>query len=138
MPGIKALMDRLEELKDVPSRAAKATALRINTFIAKQFLDGTDPYGTPWRRLAPYTIAKKGHDTKLVLTGDLARKTRAYPMQGSGIEIRSTEIGQIHQDGTSDGRPPRRAVLPDRAELPDEWLEAIDEETEKAFKARRK
>lgn len=125
-------MANLAELEDIPSRVATGAATRINVELRNQFLNGTDPYGTQWKPLAPYTIRKKGHDTRLVETGALARDTKAVPLRGAGIEIRSNEKGAWHQAGGPN--LPRRPVLPDRADLPDAWLDAIDTETEKAFK----
>lgn len=41
-----------------------------------RFAMEADPEGVPWRPLSPYTIKKKGHDTRLLETGRLRGSLR--------------------------------------------------------------
>lgn len=132
MAGFRALADRLGELAQVPSRAAKDAATRISSLVAREFETGTDPYGAAWKPLAASTIRRKGHDTILVDTGKLALGTGAKPSGGAGIELASVDYGQYHQSGTS--RMPRRPIFPDRAELPKDWQEAIEAAVSATFR----
>ncbi len=125
MSRFAALAERLDELSGLPSRITRPVADGINDQIARQFTSGCDPYGDPWEPLLPQTVRRKGGDTRiLVRTGALASLTVAKPMAGAGIEIESEDYGQFHQGGTvhMDARP----ILPDGAELPDEWQDIIE------------
>ena len=133
MAGFRDLAERLAELEGIPSRIARDVADGINESIADQFATGTDPYGKPWAPLLPQTVRRKGGDTRILRRSDaLSSETVARPTSGSGIEITSVESGQYHQGGTK--HMVARKVLPDGAELPDAWTEAIEKATEKAFK----
>ncbi len=64
------------------------------------------------------------------------RETRAYPMRGAGVEIRSTEKAGFNQF-EGDNRP-ARPVLPSRADLPVEWQESIEKRFAEAVSKRGK
>lgn len=122
--SFRKLMDNLGELSTVASRVATAVAEDINGLLAKEFVDEADPYETPWQELAESTKRRKGHDQIMYETGETARETRAYPMRGAGIEIRSTQKAGYNQfEGEN---RPARPVLPSRAELPDAWQDSIE------------
>lgn len=133
-PGsqFRNLGNHIGELAQIPSRIARPIAEGISAELRKQFEQGSDPYGVPWRTLAPYTIRKKGHDLILIEHGDLERDTHARPASGAGVELVSNEIGQFHQTGTE--RMPARQIFPYRAELPIAWQRIIREEYERAFR----
>lgn len=137
MSDARAQLDQLSanlaELVDVPSRVATAAAGRINELIQDEFASGQDPYGTAWEELAESTVQRKGGDDRILIrTGETQAETYARPTAGAGIEVVSTEAAGFHQTGTV--HMPARPVLPgDHDGLPEEWEEAIDDETEKAF-----
>lgn len=132
MASFRRLAERLGELAQIPSRVTSKAAVRINLEIAKQFAQGTDPYGKPWARLKPATIRKKGHDLILVDTNRMQAETIAIPRRGAGIELVTVGYAGFHQTGTKWMVP--REVLPDRAELPLAWQAIIREELADAFK----
>ena len=131
--AFRRLADNLAELAQVPSRVAAPVAADINEELARQFAQGSDPYGQPWQKLRPSTIRKKGHDLIMIDTGETERETRAVPMQGAGIELVSTEQAQHHQTPGDHGRP-ARPVLPNKADLPISWQKSIEKRTEEAFR----
>jgi len=57
---------------------------------AKYFADATAPDGSPWPRLEPSTIARKGHDTILVDTTRLIKSLTAKG--GGGDAIRDLAV----------------------------------------------
>lgn len=72
-----------------------------------------------WPELAPSTVARKGHATILVDTGDLRASLvdpgRAMQIHGTSAEYGTdVEYAHWHQDGGYvAGRPPQRQVIPD-------------------------
>jgi hypothetical protein len=131
--GFRELADHIGALEGIPSRIARPVADRFTELLGQEFDQETNPYGVPWAELADSTIRKKGHDQILFETGELSENTIAVPLSGAGIELRSVDHGQFHQAGDPP-RMPARKILPDRAELPLSWQNAIREETEAAFK----
>lgn len=128
------LADRLGELAQVPSRAARDAADGINAALEEQFESGVDPYGEAWAPLAERTLLKHG-EPPLTETGDMRDGTMAKPSRGAGIEITVPFPGGIHQTGAKRGAwvMPARKILPEGAELPGPWKDAIDEAVAAAF-----
>src|SRR5690606_17437543 len=71
--GVNAfgLARALRELVRVPSQIAGAVSDAINDRIQAGFDQGTDPYGSPWAELAPYTLAKGRTPPPLTESGGL-------------------------------------------------------------------
>ena len=136
MSGFAALADLLGELSTVPSRAAAEASAEINDLLHEQFETGTDPYGKPWRELAPATIAKGRQPPPLFDTGEMASGTGARPAQGAGIELNVPFPGGAHQFGSRNvpwrTRNPARPILPDGDELPPAWERAIEKAVDNA------
>jgi len=129
---LNRLADALADLSDVPSRAARGAAERINGMLAEEFASAHSADGEPWAPLMASTIRRKGGDARILIrSGETRDNTYARPLPGSGIEISSTEAAGYHQSGTSN--MVARPILPDTGELPPEWEEAIDDEVAKAF-----
>ena len=126
------LVERLSDLAEVPSRAAKRVSRDIAELIQEEFDDGEDPYGDPWAPLAPATIAKGRHAPPLTDTGKMRGSLRVAPMRGSGVAITIDHPAAPHQtgwDGTQ-SKGPARPILPARGELPPSWQEAIENAVE--------
>lgn len=128
--SFKDLMDNLGELGQVASRVTTAVAEDINGFLAVEFVAEVDPYGDPWAPNAESTVRRKGHDVIMFETGQTGRETRAFPMRGAGIEIRSTEQAGYNQFERENA--PARPVLPSRADLPKLWSDAIEQRFDEA------
>jgi hypothetical protein len=57
------------------------------------------------------------------------------PLPAAGVGITIDHPAGVHQTGWDGPRSlgPARPILPARGELPDGWIEAIEQEAEKAF-----
>lgn len=110
------------------------------------FKDSRDPYGQPWKPLAPATIARrrKGSSTPLLDTGRLRNSiTRRVLAGGNGVEIGSNVIyAAIHNFGGRAGRG-HKTVIPQRAfvataerGLPREYGEIIRDRLAEHFSPR--
>lgn len=127
----RRLMDHVADLARVPSRIAKPISEKFNAEIQLEFAQGSDPYGFPWKPLAPYTIRKKGHDLIMIQTGETQKLTLAQPLGGAGIELVSTKKAGWNMD--AHGNRPARPVLPHRKELPERWQAIIEAEWKREF-----
>lgn len=133
MASFRQLMANLADLQGVPSRIAKPVAETISAHIDDQFSRGEDPYGDPWTPLKPATIRKGRGHPPLTDSGDMRASVSVRPQQGSGVEIAiGTSYAHFHQTGTR--HMVERSILPDRDELPQEWQDAIEGETDTAFR----
>jgi hypothetical protein len=122
------LADRIADLAEVPSRAAKRVSRELGALLQEDFDAGHDPYGTAWKRLAPATIAKGRTPPPLSASEKMRRSLRVKPMRGAGIAITISHPAQVHQtgwDGPS-GKGPARPILPQRGELPEAWIDVIE------------
>ena len=135
MSGLDAVIANLGELQSVPSRAAKAIAMRLTAELNDEFTGEHDPYRRAWAPLLPQTVKRKGGDARILRRTDaLSVETVALPASGAGIEITSLEYGQFHQTGTR--HMVARPVLPGGSELPKAWQDIIEEEIDAAFRKR--
>jgi len=126
------LAENLRRLTEVPSRAARAACEDIKAAIEKQFDEGKDPYGRPWKPLARSTIARGRTPPPLTDTGDMRDSIEVKPMAGAGISITiGVDYASYHQTGTS--RMPARKILPEGNDMPPEWEEAIGRAMLEAF-----
>ncbi len=103
------------------------------------FAMASSPVGEAWPALSPVTIARKGHDTKLVetgamkasLTGTTTDSIRAVSHRGL-IFGTSDEKSIFHQDGTS--RIPQREHVGINDALCDEAVDVIADSTVEKLK----
>lgn len=121
------LVERIADLASTPSRAAKEVSRELTILIDQEFDEGEDPYGTPWKSLAPATEDKGRFPPPLTDTRAMRDSLRVKPMRGAGVSITIAHPAAPHQTGWSgkQGTGPARPILPDR-EMPPEW-EAIIE-----------
>lgn len=109
-------------LLKVPSRVSAEAAPAIERMWRKTYRAGQDPYGRPWAKLAPSTVARKGHDTIMVETKATYNETRVRPLPGAGLGLSTGYKAQWHLEAT-DNRP-ARPVLPLHG-LPAPWRERL-------------
>lgn len=110
------------ELQKVPSRVSSQAAPAIERMWRKSYRAEQDPYGRPWAKLSPRTIAKKGFDTIMVETGQTYKETRVRTLSGAGIALSTGYKAQWHLEATENR--PARPVLPLHG-LPSPWRERI-------------
>jgi phage gpG-like protein len=139
--GLTQLVDRVNALvnngyKPLFTDLSKRWEQRIS----ESFRQKADPYGTPWKKLSPFTVRikqKKGYpepSRQLFATGALSRSF--YPIiTANSLKLRSKkqEIANKHNLG---GLPasnfpfrivPQRIIIPDGQNLPVTWQQDIDE-----------
>lgn len=137
-PALARMQERLEELATVPSRAAKASAARIDELMQEQFDHAVDPYEEPWAPLEEVTLARRAKPMPPGLddSGAMRDTLKVRPLAGAGIGITIDHPASPHQTGWSgrQGSGPARPILPARGELPDGWIEVLEEESARAFK----
>ena len=131
------LKDTLDRLIQLPRRTATIAAPKLTALLQKQFRDGVDPYGRPWARLRPSTLAKHG-PPPLTASGALRRGTRAEQPRANYAGIRlvvGERYGYFAQTGFRVGRtqvPPRR-ILPQYG-MPSAWSAILKESARQAAK----
>lgn len=112
----------LRQLAALPSQITGDVADALNARIQDGFDGGTDPYGSPWAELAPYTLAKGRTPPPLTESGSLRGGTYAAPMGGAGVALYAPGTlprgapASVHMTGT--------AVMPSRPFLPNNGLPA--------------
>lgn len=111
-----------KELNKVPARLSAQAAPAIERMWRKTYRAEQDPYGRPWAKLSPVTIAKKGFDTIMVESGDTYKETRVRPLSGAGIGLTTGYKAQWHLEAV--GNRPARPVLPLHG-LPAPWRERL-------------
>ncbi len=134
--ALERMQERLAELSEVPSRAAKGAASRIEALMQEEFDRGADPYEEPWVPLSPATEALGRSAPPLTDSGAMRSSLRVAPLAAAGVGVTIDHPAGPHQTGWSgkQGSGPARPILPARGELPDGWIEALEIEAEKAFK----
>jgi hypothetical protein len=140
--ALRGLERTLERLVYVPRKVAIIAAPKLTALVHRQFADGTDPYGRPWRGLRPSTLATGRRNPPLTgFTRRLKDGTKARPRAGgrAGIEFRiGARYGKFHQTGFRVGRTyvsPRR-ILPQFG-LPQAWSRVLNEATRQAIREAR-
>lgn len=129
----KALQDvrkTVDALGRLPHALSVAVAPDITALLRRQFLDGVDPYGTPWAPLKPSTLKQHGPPPLTAKTKQLRDGTVATPMEGVriGLTLRvGARYGAFHQIGFRVGKTkvPARKVLPNRG-IPAAWRAVLD------------
>jgi hypothetical protein len=103
------LTEALRALPEVLPRAEGTIAAGMEEQLEEEFSAGTDPYGSPWRPLAPATVAKGRGEPPLTASGSMR----------SGVQARG------ERDGVAVIIPPpaqyleeRRPMLPERGDAP--------------------
>lgn len=105
------------------------------------FQGSVDPNGSPWRPLAPSTVARKGHDTILVettqlvqsLVSETSESVRAVSERGL-IFGTSDEKAMFHQEGTA--RMPARPMVGLQEEYLDKIVDDVAGRTVEEMKAK--
>lgn len=132
-----ALADRLADLAAVPSRVSAAVSADLAALVQDEFDAGRDPYGDPWAPLAEATLDRGRTPPPLTDTRRLRDGIRVRPARPAGVRLSvEAPYAAPHQTGWSgrQGSGPARPILPARAELPEEWAEAIDARIEVEFR----
>lgn len=126
------LADRVADLAQVPSRAARRVARELEDEIQAEFDEGQDPYGRSWKPLAEATMDRGRTPPPLTDSADMRASARVRPLAGAGVGVSIDHPALPHQTGWSgpQGTGPARPILPDRDVLPDNWIEIIDEAVE--------
>lgn len=130
------LIDRLHDLANVPSRAAKRISEGISEAIQHEFDAGEDPYGRPWKRLAQTTLDTGRTPPPLTDTRGMRDSLDVRPLRGAGVGITIAHPAGPHQTGWSgpQGSGPARPILPNRATMPIAWDEVIEAAVTEEFK----
>lgn len=119
---IGRLEELLGKLAKIPSPVAKDVAPQISALVQKQFKEGTDPYGRPWRKLMRSTLNRGRTPPPLTDTGKLRDGTKAYAIGNAVHVVVGMPYGYFHQVGTR--RMVARRILP-QAGMPKAWNEAL-------------
>jgi len=128
MGRLERVLQRLDQL---PRRTSAFAAPDITAALQKEFSQGRDPHGRPWKKLAT------GKPSHLTASKKLRRQTRAALLPGSRMGLRilfgsRARVAGFHQTGT--GSMPARRILPDKG-LPVSWRVALERAHRKAFQA---
>ena len=125
-PALRSAIVRVAKLGEMGPRVAHEASVEIAALIGAQFANGVNPYGTPWKALAPATVAKGRAAPPLTDTG---RTKGSIVVAGEGSRI-VVKIGDMkagfHQWGARRGRwkLPKRQIVPD-GRVPDQWRQRI-------------
>jgi hypothetical protein len=118
--NLNALADlarQLDALGEALPRAAQKVAEEIPALLQAEFSGGTDPYGSPWKPLAPATIAKGRSAPPLTDTGAMRASARAMAISRSGVAI--------HLDAPAGYHQPTRPIVPVDDRLPSTWEDLV-------------
>jgi hypothetical protein len=123
------LADRIRDLAEVPSRAAKKVSAQLAGLLQQEFDAGHDPYGTPWKPLAKTTVDRGRFPPPLTDTYAMRQSAQAKPLKGSGVGVTIAHPAAPHQTGWSgpQGKGPARPILPAKSKLPEDWNEVIED-----------
>lgn len=108
--SLDALIARLNESKEIPTKAAPLVAAELDRLIRAQIAAGTAPDGTPWR------LKKDGGKP-------LQNVTVSVKALGTSVVARLDGPAVRHNFGIAKGGI-KRQILPDR-KLPQPIIEAI-------------
>jgi hypothetical protein len=132
---IGRLQDTLRRLGQVPRKVAIIAAPKLSRLLTRQFRDGQDPYGKPWRPLRPSTLRKHG-PPPLTASGRMARGTlaKAEGANRKGVRVLvGAPYGYFHQVGfrAHKTRVAARRILPQYG-IPSAWRKVLDESMRQA------
>ena len=134
--GISALRDRLRRLErrvEDPRDVMAVIGADLMERVEEGFENEHDPYGQPWKPLAPATLKRRragGVGAKILQDTGVMRRSLNYRVAGrNAVAVGfSDKKAPWHQDGTD--RIPARPMLPWRrgpggVQLPPSWLHGI-------------
>ena len=148
MPGLFEIKVRDTGLRERLKRARKLSTANLQIgmdrlgrkwkeLVDDGFKNERNPYGEPWDPLAVRTVRRKRKEgykrPEAVLQASGAmRKSFAYYSTSKGLVLYNTRSAfpdgtdaSIHQTGgQGQFRIPQRAMVPFKADLPDDWAEA--------------
>jgi hypothetical protein len=110
------------ELQKIPARVSAEGAPAIERLWRKTYRAGQDAYGKPWAKLAPSTVARKGHDTIMVESKETYNETRVRPLSGAGLQLVTGRKAAWHLEPTAN-RPAR--PVPPLNGTPSPWKERL-------------
>ena len=127
-------LNNLSKSIDDMTPVFKTIGEHIESEIANNFRDETDPYGRDWKPLSPFTIEKRrkgprpGKDQILNDTGNL-KNSFSFNAETDQVEVgTTTNYAPLHQYGGHGdyGFVPPRPFLPvEEKGLPQEWQQDI-------------
>jgi hypothetical protein len=107
----------------------------ILSLIDRGFRQSKDPYGSPWEKLKPATIKRKGNSRILQgETGDLRSGFKVKDTPKGFKIINETPYAVFHQSEEARKIIPRRAMIPDSRGLPSEWARLLSLKVSTALK----
>ena len=134
--GISALRDRLRRLErqvEDPRDVMAVIGADLMERVEEGFENEHDPYGQPWKPLAPATLKRRragGVGAKILQDTGVMRRSLNYRVAGrNAVAVGFSDKKALwHQDGTD--RIPARPMLPWRrgpggVQLPPSWLHGI-------------
>ncbi len=129
------LAQRLGDLARVPSRIAARVAEELEAEIQAEFDAGTDPYGRPWKPLAPSTLAGGRHPPPLTDTRAMRDSLHVSPLRTAGVGITIDHPAAPHQTGWegTQGSGPARPILPVGG-MPPAWRGILESAAEDEFR----
>ena len=134
--GLSAIKDRLKRLErrlDDPRTALAVVGADLMERVEEGFEREHDPYGLPWKPLAPATLERRrkgGEGAKILQDTGVMRRSLNYRVVGrNAVAVGFADRKAAwHQEGTD--RIPARPMLPWRRgpgglQLPPSWLHGI-------------
>ena len=141
-PALRGAVVKIKKLTVALPRIAQAAAPELRAEVQRQFNEGTNPYRTKWKPLAPATLRKHG-PPPLTDSGSMRAGITVVPMADSIVFSAPAPAG-LHQNGwgrrakRKRGRPkkgavklrrggswgPRRQIFPD-GRVPNVWRRMI-------------
>lgn len=115
--ALSHLAELLDELAQVPSHASRKVAEEIPPLLQEEFSEGRDPYDSPWKPLAPSTLAKGRSAPPLTDTGKMRASARATAVSRTGVAVMIDAPAGYHQTA--------RHMVPVTQALPETWKEVL-------------
>ncbi len=139
--GLERLQARLERMAEADlERALAVIGQGLVEEVEREFEAERDPYGTPWKPLAPATLErrrKRGAGAKILQDTGVMRRSLNWQLRGRhAVAVGfADKKAAWHQQGTKDGRLPARPLLPWKGgpggvDLPRRWWRVIKETLE--------
>jgi len=112
--------ETIEALTRIPSQQSAAAAKRLYKVLVDQYLRQCDPYGKPWKKLAPSTVKAKGHAViGIGKNRAMLPRMQVAPMSGAGVGVTFGADYAAYFNR-------RRALLPVGDNIPPTWRAAIE------------
>lgn len=140
--GLEALKRRLARLSEPDFEGALAAiGQALVEKVEQSFEREADPYGEPWKPLAPSTLEKrrkKGRGAKILQDTGVMRRSLNWQLRGrNAVAVGFSDKKAVwHQEGTE--RIPARPMLPWKkgpggVVLPRSWMKEIEDALEALF-----